>query len=210
VRPVRYGPDPGKRLHVFPAPVPGAPLVVFVHGGCWQELTELESSFAAREVLAAGAACAAVGYGLAPRLRLGEIVTQVRQAVLSLCRNASTLNADPERVVLVGHSAGAHLVCMSLVDPLPDHLTPRDLAVLYSLDLADQIARQTGIAPLSIEDLHLTEDNDTRAPLPVGPDRTARWPLAVAGGFAAQRTQIGPSHRVPRARTSVTVVLEKC
>jgi arylformamidase len=127
-RPVCYGPDPGERLHVFPAPAPGAPLVVFVHGGYWQELSELESSFAARDVLAAGAAYAAVGYGLAPRLRLGEIVTQVRRAVLSLCRDASTLNADPERVVLVGHSAGAQLVCMSLVGPLPDHLTPRDLA----------------------------------------------------------------------------------
>jgi arylformamidase len=127
-RSVCYGPDPGERLHVFPAPAPGAPLVVFVHGGYWQELSEGESSFAARDVLAVGAAYAAIGYGLAPRLRLGEMVTQVRRAVLWLCRNASTVNADPRRVVLVGHSAGAHLVCMSLVGPLPDTLTPRDLA----------------------------------------------------------------------------------
>jgi len=126
--PVRYGPDPGEWMHVFPAPGPGAPLVVFVHGGYWQELTELESSFAARDMLAAGAAYAAVGYGLAPRVRLGEIVAQVRRAVLSLCRNASTVNADPKRVVLVGHSAGAQLVCMALLGELPDGLVPRDLA----------------------------------------------------------------------------------
>jgi arylformamidase len=127
-RPVCYGSDPGEWLHVFPAPAPGAPLVVFVHGGYWQELTELESSFAARDVLAAGAAFAAVGYGLAPRVRLGEIVAQVRRAVLWLRRNASTVNADAKRVVLVGHSAGAQLVCMSLVGRLPDGLMPRDLA----------------------------------------------------------------------------------
>src|SRR5215475_14355595 len=80
-REVRYGPDPAERLHFFPAGGEGAPLVVFVHGGYWQELTELDSSFAAREVVAAGAAYAAVGYGLAPRVRLAEIVGMVRRAV---------------------------------------------------------------------------------------------------------------------------------
>jgi arylformamidase len=111
-----YGPDPGERLHFFPAPQPNAPLVVFVHGGYWQELTELDSSFAARDVHAAGAAYAAVGYGLAPALRLGEIVAQVRGAVLFLRANAGDFGVDPESIVLVGHSAGAHLVAMCLVE----------------------------------------------------------------------------------------------
>jgi arylformamidase len=128
-RSVRYGPDPDERLHVFPAPEQNAPLVVFVHGGYWQELTEQDSSFAARDTLGAGAAYAAVGHGLAPRLRLGEIVAQVRRAVLWLRRNACDVDVDPERIVLVGHSAGAHLVAMCLVEHLlPNGLRPRDLA----------------------------------------------------------------------------------
>ncbi len=117
-----YGPDPGERLHFFPAPERNAPLVVFVHGGYWQELTELDSSFAARDVHAAGAAYAVVGYGLAPALRLGEIVAQVRRAVLFLRANACDFGVDPERIVLAGHSAGAHLVAMCLVEQ------PGDLA----------------------------------------------------------------------------------
>lgn len=47
---VHYGSDPAERLHFFPAPEPDSPLVVFVYGGYWQELTEVDSSFAGRQV----------------------------------------------------------------------------------------------------------------------------------------------------------------
>jgi arylformamidase len=128
-RAVRYGPDPAEMLHFFPATVPDAPLVVFVHGGYWQELTEAESAFAARGVVAAGAAYAAVGYGLAPRVPLGGIVTMVRRAVRWLHRHAAALGVDRRRVVLVGHSAGAQLAGMCLVPGRqPGGLRPADLA----------------------------------------------------------------------------------
>src|SRR4051812_50134668 len=47
---VAYGPGEAERLHYFPAPQPGTPLLIFVHGGDWQGLTETESSFAAPRV----------------------------------------------------------------------------------------------------------------------------------------------------------------
>ena len=135
-REVRYGPDPAERLHFFPGPEPDSPLVVFVHGGFWQELTEAESSFAAREVVAAGAAYAALGYGLAPRVGLDDIVAMVRSGVLWLHRNAGSLGVDRNRIVLAGHSAGAQLVGMCLVEGwLPGAMRPGDLvcaAVLMS------------------------------------------------------------------------------
>jgi arylformamidase len=135
-REVRYGPDPAERLHFFPAPEPDSPLVVFVHGGYWQQLTEADSSFAAREVVAAGAAYAALGYGLAPRVGLDDIVAMVRSGMLWLHRNAGGLGVDRKRIVLAGHSAGAQLVGMCLVEGwLPEAMRPSDLvcaAVLMS------------------------------------------------------------------------------
>lgn len=135
-RALRYGPDRAELLHFFPAPRPDAPLLVFVHGGYWQQLTEADSSFAARETVAAGAAYAAVGYALAPRVHLSDIVAMVRRAVLWLHRNAADLGVDPNRIVLAGHSAGAQLATMCLVCGwLPDSLRPADLvcaAVLLS------------------------------------------------------------------------------
>jgi arylformamidase len=135
-REVWYGPDPAERLHFFPAPELESPLVVFVHGGFWQELTEADSSFAAQEVVAAGAAYAALGYGLAPRVGLDDIVAMVRSGVLWLHRNAGCLGVDRRRIVLAGHSAGAQLVGMCLVEGwLPEEMRPGDLvcaAVLMS------------------------------------------------------------------------------
>ncbi|GII65280.1 esterase [Sphaerisporangium krabiense] len=112
-REIAYGPGDHERAHFFPA-APGAPLLVFVHGGYWQELGPAESAFAARDVVARGAAFAALGYGLAPRHRLDEIVAQVRRGVGRLCRDAEALGVDGRRVVLAGHSAGAQLVAMCL------------------------------------------------------------------------------------------------
>ncbi|MGH3720654.1 MAG: alpha/beta hydrolase [Pseudonocardiaceae bacterium] len=127
-REVRYGPDPAERLHFFPAPEPDSPLVVFVHGGYWQQLTETDSAFAARDVVAAGAAYAALGYGLAPRVRLDDIVAMVRRAVLWLHHNAGDLGVDRERIVLAGHSAGAQLAGMCLVEGwLPEPMHPSEL-----------------------------------------------------------------------------------
>ncbi|MFL6123901.1 alpha/beta hydrolase [Actinophytocola sp.] len=115
-REVRYGPGESERLHFFPATVPDAPLLVFVHGGYWQELTEYESSFAAEDVVAHGGAFAAIGYGLAPVHRLDEITAMVRRGVRWLHDNAADLGVDATRTVLVGHSAGAQLAAMCLDD----------------------------------------------------------------------------------------------
>lgn len=109
-----YGADPAERLHFFPAARPPAPLVVFVHGGYWQELSETESSFAAPDLVRRGIAFAALGYGLAPGHRLDEIVGMVRRGVLWLREHAAGLGVDPARIVLAGSSAGAQLVAMCL------------------------------------------------------------------------------------------------
>jgi arylformamidase len=108
-----YGPGEFERLHFFPADSPG-PLLIFVHGGYWQELSETDSSFAALDLVPQGVSFAALGYGLAPRYRLGEIVDMVQRGVHWLFRHAVSLDFDPARVVLAGHSAGAQLAAMCL------------------------------------------------------------------------------------------------
>jgi arylformamidase len=135
-----YGPAPAQRLDFFPVAAPGAPLLVYVHGGYWQELSKQVSCFAARDFVARGIAFAALGYGLAPAHRLDEIVAMVRDGVRWLRTNAAGLGVDPGRIFLSGSSAGAHLVAMCLLDgslppPLSPPLPPPDLirgAVLLS------------------------------------------------------------------------------
>ncbi|MGP3971940.1 alpha/beta hydrolase [Streptomyces sp. 6N223] len=112
------GPLPEWTLDFFPAPRADAPLLVFVHGGYWQELSKDESAFAARGLLAAGVSFAALGYGLAPRYTLREIAAATGEAIRRVCTEPGLLpgGAAPREVHLAGHSAGAHLVASALVD----------------------------------------------------------------------------------------------
>ena len=177
-----YGPGESERLHFFPAPRPAAPLLVFVHGGYWQELTETESSFAAPGALARGWAFAALGYGLAPAHRLDEIVAMVRRGVTWLHGNAARLGFDPDRIVLAGHSAGAQLAAMCF-DAVPVRAAVL-VSGLYDLDPL----LQTSIGA----DIRLTPDeaarNSPARRLPPGtPPLLAACGADEPAGFATQQ-----------------------
>jgi len=109
---IRYGPA---TLDLFPA-VTGSPLLVYVHGGFWQEMSKSDFAFPARGAVAAGMSFAALGYGLAPEHSMDEIVACVRAGVSWLVEHADVFAIDPARIHLCGHSAGAHLAAMALLD----------------------------------------------------------------------------------------------
>jgi arylformamidase len=102
---LRYGPGEWQTIDLFmPRNVAHPPVLVFFHGGYWQELSKQESAFAAPQCLARGIAYAAVDYTLAPRATLSAIVDECRSAVARL--------ADVGPLVVAGSSAGAHLAAM--------------------------------------------------------------------------------------------------
>jgi len=112
---LRYGDAPDEQIDLFrPAAQAPAPLLIYIHGGFWQMLSRRDSAFAAPGVVAAGGALAVVGYTLAPKATLHEIVEQVRAAVAWLYREAAALGLDRDRFVIAGSSAGAHLAAMAL------------------------------------------------------------------------------------------------
>jgi arylformamidase len=114
-RDLRYGPTGDELLDLF-VPHAGAPLVVFFHGGYWRRLHKDDMTYVARSLAAHGIAAAVVNYGLAPALRLEEIVEQARRSVRWLRANGAAHGADPSRLVLAGHSAGGQLAAMCAVD----------------------------------------------------------------------------------------------
>jgi arylformamidase len=102
---IRYGSLATQTIDLFT--LPGGttpPVLVFFHGGYWQELSKRESAFAATDCLAHGIAYAAVDYTLAPEATLSEIVDECRAALGALDRFGD--------VVVAGSSAGAHLASM--------------------------------------------------------------------------------------------------
>jgi len=98
---------------------PPPPLLVFIHGGYWQELSRNESSFAAADALGQGFAFAALDYTLAPAATVAAMVGECRQALAWLHAQAGTLGFDPARIVVAGSSAGAHLAAMCALPGTP-------------------------------------------------------------------------------------------
>lgn len=118
---VAYGGGPGEVCHVFPAGERGGPVLVFVHGGHWQESGIDEACFAAENSVACGYTFVAVGYGLAPERTLPEMVTSVARALRWVAETGPAYGIDPDALHVAGSSAGAHLLACALTRPA----TPR-------------------------------------------------------------------------------------
>jgi arylformamidase len=102
---VAYGDTARAKYDFFPAssPKPGAPVMMFIHGGYWQALDKSSFSHMAHAPNSHGFDVAIAGYDLCPNVPLGVIVDQ-----MIAC--AKALKAKTGRMVLpFGHSAGGHL-----------------------------------------------------------------------------------------------------
>ena len=111
-----YGRDPLQVLDYWPAQGAGrpAPLIVFVHGGGWQRGSKDNAggTWKAAHYTAAGYAYAAIDYRLIPGARVEDQAADVAASLSYLIGRAAALGIDPRRIVLMGHSAGAHLVAL--------------------------------------------------------------------------------------------------
>lgn len=115
-RTLAYGADPMQRLDYYPAQgAKGpAPLILFVHGGGWSRGTKDNGTGAWKPAHypAEGIAFATIDYRLVPAARVEDEAADVAQALAALIAHAGELGIDPHRIVLMGHSAGAHMVAL--------------------------------------------------------------------------------------------------
>jgi arylformamidase len=162
---VAYAEQKAARLDLFlPPDVSEAPLLVYMHGGFWQQLGREDSSFAAPGTTEHGGAFAALGYTLAPKATLGEIVDEMRTALAWLYRNGPDYGIDRTRIVVSGSSAGAHLAAMLLLTDwvafdLPEQIIAGAVLVSGVYDLS-AVARSYVNQPLGLS----REDNQILSP----------------------------------------------
>jgi arylformamidase len=140
---VAYGTGPQETLDIFPTEQPKAPVLVFIHGGWWRSLDKSDHSFVAPPFAQAGACVVLPNYALCPAVTIPQIVLQMVQALVWTYRNIARYGGDPERITVVGHSAGGHLAAMLLAchwqkaaRDLPAQLLKNALSIsgLYELE----------------------------------------------------------------------------
>uniref|UniRef100_G1QFB4 Arylformamidase n=1 Tax=Myotis lucifugus TaxID=59463 RepID=G1QFB4_MYOLU len=110
---VPYGAGEGETLDVyFPEAASEAlPLFVFLHGGYCRVGGKDESAYLAGPLTVRGAAVVVVGYTLAPKGTLDQMVDQVARSLAFVQKRFP----DNEGIYLCGHSAGAQLAAMMLL-----------------------------------------------------------------------------------------------
>jgi acetyl esterase/lipase len=109
---IAYGPHPRQTLDVFrPRGATAAPMLMFVHGGAFTDGEKNRTTEFYSNVLHWFARQGCVGvnveYRLAPEAKYPEVARDIAGAVAWARENATRFGADPSRIFLMGHSAGA-------------------------------------------------------------------------------------------------------
>lgn len=110
-----YGPDPLQVMDFWaPAGAKAAPLVLYVHGGGWKRGSKDSAMGNALpgHLRDQGYAFASINYRLVPAATVEQQASDVAQALAYLLARADKLNIDRSKIVITGHSAGAHLVAL--------------------------------------------------------------------------------------------------
>ncbi len=105
-----YGPEPRQRLDVYsPHDGKDRPVVIFWHGGSWQMGHRAQYRFVGAALAERGFVTVLPDYRLYPEVKFPRFAEDGAQAVAWVQRHVREYGGDPERIVLVGHSAGAHM-----------------------------------------------------------------------------------------------------
>lgn len=116
VRDVAYGSDENQRFDVYlPANPKNAPVIFMVHGGGWRRGDKGMSGVVQNKIdhwLPKGFIFISTNYRMVPDADALEQGRDVAKAIAFAQSKARSWGGDPKRFILMGHSAGAHLVAL--------------------------------------------------------------------------------------------------
>lgn len=118
-RTVIYGEHQRQQVDIYEpeGAVDAVPLVLFIHGGGWSNGSHKRVQAKPAHFNASDYYFASTGYRLLPDHPVESQAQDVGDAIKALRGQASAIGFDPDRIVLVGHSAGAHLAALVASDP---------------------------------------------------------------------------------------------
>ncbi|KAI4346802.1 hypothetical protein L6164_007670 [Bauhinia variegata] len=117
-RSVVYGDQPRNRLDLY---LPGdtekpKPVLIFVTGGAWIIGYKAWGSLLGLQLAERGIIVACIDYRNFPQGTISDMVKDVSQGISFVVNNISCYGGDPDRIYLMGQSAGAHISSCVLLD----------------------------------------------------------------------------------------------
>ncbi|MDK2755155.1 MAG: alpha/beta hydrolase [Blastomonas fulva] len=160
LRAIAYGTAAQQTLDLYlpqaERPASGYPLVVYLHGGGWRNGDRSMVQQKPDLFVGKGWAFASVGYRLLPEAPVEQQAEDVASALRKLLTQSQALGIDPARVIVMGHSAGAHLAALVSTDPAYLKSDMDRIAGVILLDGAGyDVARQMRDTPMIAKSLYV-------------------------------------------------------
>jgi acetyl esterase/lipase len=175
---IRTGSDRQQSVDYYAPPASSTatarpPLAIFIHGGGWRMGDKTMVAAKPEWFGEHGWAFASIGYRLLPDAPVEDQARDVAAAIHALRAQAARLGFDPDRILLIGHSAGAHLAalvsteedllgadlpairCTILLDgagydvPVQMRTSPMLTRLIYRPAFGDDPARQRALSPIT-------------------------------------------------------------
>jgi acetyl esterase/lipase len=128
------------------------PVAILVHGGGWSSGDKDGGTGGADispwfgEFTRAGFTWFSIDYRLAPQHRWPDCFTDLKTAIRWVKAHARDYRGDPDRIAIVGHSAGGHLVCLAGVESDPSTRVQAIVAFAPVTDLVADSVRRGGLS----------------------------------------------------------------
>ncbi|MEL7188376.1 MAG: alpha/beta hydrolase [Pseudomonadota bacterium] len=118
-RTIFFGSHPNQQIDIYMPDdaVDDLPLILFVHGGGWSAGDNKYVQAKPSYYTGKDYAFASTGYRLLPAAPVEQQAEDVGMALNALVQQATSIGIDADNVVLMGHSAGAHLAALVASDP---------------------------------------------------------------------------------------------
>lgn len=116
-RGIAYGEGERRQLDVYAPPdAREAPVVVFLYGGSWRGGSRERYAFVGHALAARGIVTVIPDYRVYPEVKYPDFLADSAQAVTWALREAAAHGGDPQRVFVMGHSAGGYNAAMLALD----------------------------------------------------------------------------------------------
>jgi acetyl esterase/lipase len=137
------------------------PAVIIVHGGGWSGGDKAsDMSLLFKPLTDANFTWFSINYRLAPKYQFPACIEDVEQAIRWVKMHAAEYKVDPQRIALVGESAGGHLVCLAAVRAHDDTRVAAVVAFAAPVSLEAEVAYRKGLSPALKKLFNREEYND--------------------------------------------------
>ncbi|CDG82426.1 alpha/beta hydrolase [Janthinobacterium agaricidamnosum] len=113
-----YGSGPRQQLDIYAPKNPTGPLpvVLFFYGGNWTSGERRDYAFVGHALASRGMVAVIADYRLYPDVHYPEVLEDAALALSWTAREAARYGGDPQRLFVMGHSAGAYNAAMVALD----------------------------------------------------------------------------------------------